>query len=157
MWLGYGLGERKICGKFLQLFGKNMVDLVRFELTTSSMPWKQDQQHTNNNPIKTTTYKQTKWLGNGFLAGKWLGKGSGFGNSNSAHEGTEPFFFAFHRAASSRLCINDAKDRRSSASSWFIAQRTRASCAVGFLNIPNVPLRRLANPLCSLRSLSVTK
>jgi hypothetical protein len=30
----------------------------------------------------------------------------------------------------------------------------RASCAVGFLNMPNVPFTKLANPLCSLRWLS---
>ena len=36
-----------------------------------------------------------------------------------------------------------------------MAQRMRALCAFGFLNIPKVPLIRFAKPLCSLRWLSL--
>jgi hypothetical protein len=53
--------------------------------------------------------------------------------------------------------MRDAIESRSSASSLLMRHRTRASCAAGFLNIPKTPFTRLANPLCSLRWLSVSK
>jgi hypothetical protein len=37
-----------------------------------------------------------------------------------------------------------------------MTQVIRAACAVGFLNIPKAPRTRLANPLCSLTSLSLS-
>lgn len=59
------------------------------------------------------------------------------------------------RAASSRLCISETIVRRSSASSLVMTQCIRASCAVGFRNIPKVPFTRFAKPVCPLFSLSV--
>ena len=44
------------------------------------------------------------------------------------------------RDASNRLWVRETSDSRSSASSLVITHFTLASCAIGFRNIPNVPL-----------------
>ena len=62
-----------------------MVDLVRFELTTSSMPWKRESNTYDESLTKHAGYSIPKWRGCGAqnhrfreaACGKWRGCGSG--------------------------------------------------------------------------------
>jgi hypothetical protein len=69
--------------------------------------------------------------------------------------GTAYGFLPVETAVSKRRCNMETRVSKSSASCSVMVHVSFGLCAVTFLNAPNMPTKRLINPVCSLRSVSV--